>query len=83
MVASSDIGWASYRQYEGPFFRGHASFRMPAEPTQADRVVRVITATEGGHYDSFNGYDKLLLILRQMLSLKYCHCLTLKAVEMD
>lgn len=58
MVQAADIGWASYRQYEGPFFRGHSSFRMPAEPSEADRVVRVITATEGGHYDSFNGYDK-------------------------
>jgi hypothetical protein len=58
VVAAADIGWASYRQFEGPFFRGHSSFRMPAEPTEADRIVRVITATEGGHYDSFNGYDK-------------------------
>lgn len=58
MVTAADIGWASYRQYEGPFFKGVASFRMPAAPTEAHRIVRVITATEGGHFDSFNGYDK-------------------------
>lgn len=58
MVSVEDIGWASYGGYEGPFFRGNAPFRMPEEPTEAERRMRVITATEGGNYNSYNGYDK-------------------------
>lgn len=57
MVSASDIGWSKYQQYEGPFFRGVASFKLPPAPTEPDRIMRVITATEGGHYDAFNGYD--------------------------
>lgn len=58
MVTPADIGWASYRQYEGPFFRGNAPFRLPASPTEDDLFMAVITATEGGHYNSYNGYDR-------------------------
>lgn len=57
-VTPDDIGWASYRQYEGPFYRGSAPFTMPPSPTDEDLILQVITATEGGHYDAYNGYDK-------------------------
>lgn len=57
MVAASDIGWGKYRQYEGPFYRGKFGYVLPASPSEADRQLAVITATEGGHYDAWNGYD--------------------------
>ncbi len=58
MVTPADIGWASYKQYEGPFFRGNAPFRLPASPTEDELILAVITATEGGNYNSYNGYDR-------------------------
>ena len=57
MVAASNIQWSRYKGYEGPFFRGVQRFELPARPTEEDRVLAVITATEGGAYDSYNGYD--------------------------
>jgi hypothetical protein len=60
MATEQDIGWASYREFEGPFYRGKATYRLPDNPTQNDRVIAVITATEGGHYDAYNGYDRCI-----------------------
>jgi hypothetical protein len=58
MVTAADIKWGSYRQYEGPFYRGNVKFKLPFEPTANDKIMAVITATEGGHIDAWNGYDK-------------------------
>jgi len=57
-VKPSDIGWASYRGFEGPFWRGSATYRTPQSPSQDDLILTVITATEGGRWDSYNGYDR-------------------------
>lgn len=57
MVAASEIGWGKYRQYEGPFYRGKYSYVLPASPSPEDLQMAVITATEGGHFDAWNGYD--------------------------
>jgi len=57
MVAASSIGWGSYKNYEGPFFRGTSAFVLPEDPRPSDKIMAVITATEGGHYDAWNGYD--------------------------
>jgi hypothetical protein len=57
MVAANEIGWGNYRQYEGPFYRGRHGYKLPNEPTEPDRILAVITATEGGHFDAWNGYD--------------------------
>ena len=56
MVQANEIGWGSYRDYEGPFYRGKVGVQIhPASiPEQA---VMVTAAAEGGHYDAFNGYD--------------------------
>lgn len=56
-ISPSEIGWAHYDGYEGPFFRGRQPYTLPSNPSSAHLVMDVITATEGGHYDSFNGYD--------------------------
>lgn len=70
MTAPDEIGWGSYNQYEGPFFRG----RVPFDLTDADRpaavagkrppdprTLAVITATEGGRYDAINMYDRCIV----------------------
>jgi hypothetical protein len=57
MATTDDIGWGSYRQYEGPFYRGKHRFVLPEEPTENDKVLAVVTATEGGRYDAINMYD--------------------------
>lgn len=57
MVTHNDIGWGRYKNYEGPFYRGKHAFKLPETPTEDDRVMAVVTATEGGCYDAWNGYD--------------------------
>lgn len=54
------IGWGSYAAYEGPWFKGSVPFRLPStrEPTFLEKVAAVITATEGGMLDAYNGYDR-------------------------
>lgn len=58
MVTPAQIGWSSYSNYEGPFFRGVVGFQLPAEPDEIDRYLAVITAAEGAHYDAINMYDR-------------------------
>jgi len=60
MVSISDIGWASYKQYEGPFFRGTTWFHLPSNPTDAQRLVAVTSSTEGA-FDSINSYDRAII----------------------
>lgn len=61
MTSPADIRWSSYTQYEGPFFKGTVSYALPYEPTDNDKLLAVITATEGGHYDAMNMYDSCIL----------------------
>ncbi len=57
MVLAKDIGWGKYRQYEGPYYPGKKGYVLPASPTQEEMQMAVITATEGGCFDAWNGYD--------------------------
>lgn len=57
MVDEADIKWGRYRNFEGPFYRGKHPFVLPSDHSKADEIVAVVTATEGGHYESYNGYD--------------------------
>jgi len=57
MAKAEDIKWGSYKSFEGPFYRGTQKYRLPGEPTEDDRILAVITATEGGRWDAYNGYD--------------------------
>lgn len=60
MIESKDIKWSSYQQFEGPFFLGKQGYKHPAEPTLNDQILAVITATEGGHWDAINMYDRCI-----------------------
>lgn len=59
MIKPSDIGWGSYREFEGPFFRGRQKFSIATDPSWYDKVLAVTTATEGGTYDAVNMYDRM------------------------
>lgn len=60
MISADQIGWANYSIYEGPFFRGVQRWVEPSEPTETDRWLAVITATEGGTWDAVNMYDSCI-----------------------
>jgi putative peptidoglycan binding protein len=60
MIESKQIGWSAYADFEGPFFIGTSTFKMPDTPTFADKILAVITATEGGHWNAINMYDRCI-----------------------
>lgn len=60
-VTASQIKWGSYREYEGPYFPGVTPYVMPANPDFEDKLLAVVTATEGGAYDAINMYDSCIL----------------------
>jgi hypothetical protein len=60
MTEAKEIKWSNYQQYEGPFFIGTQGYKLPSEPTMNDRILAVITATEGGHWDAINMYDRCI-----------------------
>ena len=58
MLTSKDIkGWGSYAEFEGPLYWGKWKYTLPASPSDSDKVIATITATEGGAYDAVNCYD--------------------------
>jgi hypothetical protein len=57
-ITIDQVRWGSYKEYEGPWFHGVHGFKMPDVPDEADRYMAIITAAEGGHYDSINMYDR-------------------------
>lgn len=61
MTTSSVIGWGSYDKYEGPFFRGSIRYTAPTQPDFMDKVLAVLTVTEGGCYDAINMYDRCIV----------------------
>jgi hypothetical protein len=58
MVKPEDMGWGKYKWYEGVYFRGSRKFQLPAKPSEEHRLLAVITSTEGGSFDAYNGYDR-------------------------
>jgi hypothetical protein len=61
MITADKVAWGSYQQYEGPWFRGVYSL-PPMSPSASfeEKVLAVITATEGGHFDAINMYDRMI-----------------------
>lgn len=58
---SNEVSWGGYQNYEGPYFHGTVKYVPPASLTSADIALSVITATEGGHYDAINMYDRCVV----------------------
>lgn len=59
MAQPSEMGWSTYQGYEGVFFRGTVPMPQvrPSDSAQT-KWLAVVTATEGGRADAFNGYDQ-------------------------
>ena len=56
MVTSRDIKWGSYGKFEGPFHRGLFPYKAPEDPTEDEKVLAIVAATEG-RCDAINMYD--------------------------
>ena len=56
MASVSDIGWGQYSRFEGPFYRGKFPYKPPAFPTENERILTIVAATEG-RTDAINMYD--------------------------
>jgi len=50
-------------QHEGPWFRGTAPFKAKPTDEPLFKLVGVTTSTEGGCFDSANGYDSAVISL--------------------
>ena len=61
-ITVESISWGKYHGYEGPFFRGVIPFKIPNNPTFADKALGVLASTEG-KLDSVNMYDRCTLSL--------------------
>ena len=61
MTTAANIAWSSYLSYEGPIYGGTQKFVLPENPTDNQKVLAVITATEGGHFDAINMYDRMII----------------------
>lgn len=59
-LAIKDIGWASYGGYEGPRYLGSKKFVLPVKPTFDQKVMSVISASEG-NASSINMYDRAII----------------------
>lgn len=61
-IEKKHLRWASYSSYEGPAFYGCGGnpgrYVCPENPTQQDKILAVITATEGGSWNLVNLYDR-------------------------
>lgn len=63
MITTKQVRWGSYRQYSGAFYRGDAPYKLTANPSESAKTMAVITAAEGGHFNSVNAYDRCIFTL--------------------
>lgn len=62
MAHPNKIGWSSYKSWEGPFYGGTQKVpRANEHASWAEKVLHVITTTEGGTYDAVNMYDRCIV----------------------
>jgi hypothetical protein len=61
MTTTNDVKWGSYSQWEGPLFWGSAPVTASADPSDAEKMLLVVTATEGSRWDAVNMYDRCIL----------------------
>lgn len=61
MTTVAEIKWGRYKEYEGPYYLGRCKVVPPLNPTDEERVLMVVTATEGGAFDAVNCYDRMII----------------------
>lgn len=60
-VEAKDLSWGKYGGFEGPYWRGTVKLVKPAPGAPFwERVMWVVTQTEGGAYDAINNYDQCI-----------------------
>jgi hypothetical protein len=64
MILLDKVRWGSYQDYEGPWYGGEHKLatdltRVP-QTSFNYKALSVITATEGGHFDAINMYDRMI-----------------------
>lgn len=59
-ITLDKVRWGKYKQYEGPYCHGERKFILPKVPSLSDKLIYVITQTEGGTYDAVNLYDSCI-----------------------
>lgn len=59
-ILPSQTQWGKYRSFEGPWFPGTVGYTLPTDPSQQEIELATITATEGGHFDAANFYDRCI-----------------------
>ncbi len=60
MVDVNQIKWGGYKNWEGPYFIGSIKFKVSNDPDFLEKCVAVVTSTEGGALDAYNGYDSCI-----------------------
>jgi len=61
MTSVGQIGWGTYKGYEGPLFWGQCPVTVPPNPSDEEKILLVTTATEGGKWDAVNMYDRMII----------------------
>lgn len=61
VITSSDIKWGRYKNWEGPVFWGSIPYVSPKNPSDSDKLLKVLTMTEGAKYDAVNMYDSMII----------------------
>lgn len=59
MTTINEIGWGKYSQWEGPLYWGRCKVTLPFNPTDEEKVLQVVSSTEGSRYDAVNMYDRM------------------------
>jgi len=60
-ASSPQIGWGKYQAFEGPYYWGSQKFVLPPNPTENQKILGVVTQTEGGAADAVNAYDRCII----------------------
>ena len=61
MTTKAQVSWGEYNGYEGPFLQGTTPLILSESPTDAQKILAVVTSTEGGRADAINAYDRCII----------------------
>lgn len=59
-MTEPEVRWGKYLTWEGPYVHGTTKYVVPENPTEEEKIMAVLTATEGGSFDAINMYDKCI-----------------------
>lgn len=59
-ISLKRVGWGSYLDFEGPYFKGDQLYKEPTNPSWGDHILTILQSTEGGAWNAYNGYDRCI-----------------------